>query len=122
MDNTSQMPKPFGDAGSAADNMARNAKQGVQAMGDAAHDKIDAATNPAHETVDRAANAAHDTVDKLASNANELSGKLADKAKWAIDAQSEALASSKTWIQDKPLEAVGLAVALGFIIGRMTAH
>ena len=33
-----------------------------------------------------------------------------------------AVESSKSWIQDKPLEAVGMALALGFIIGRLTAH
>ena len=48
--------------------------------------------------------------------------RLSEQAAWVAEAPSRAIDCSKSWVQDKPLEAVGVALALGFIIGRLTAR
>ncbi len=97
-------------------------QRGVDSAESALHSTIDKVADPARNTVDRVSTAAHETVDKLASGATHVADKFSDQARWVADAPSHALDCSKSWVQDKPLEAVGLALALGFIVGRLTAR
>ena len=84
-----------------------------------AQSRVDAMGNPAHDTVERLSNAAHQTVDKLAGSAASVADRFSDQARWMSETPPRMLASSKSWIQEKPLEAVGIAVAVGYLMGRM---
>ncbi|MDB5744380.1 MAG: hypothetical protein JWR68_2695 [Polaromonas sp.] len=97
-------------------------QRGVDSAGSALHSTIDKMVDPALDTVDRVTTVAHETVDRLASGASQVAGRVTDQATRVVEASGRAVESSKTWIQEKPLEAVGLALALGFIWGRLTAH
>lgn len=97
-------------------------QRGVDSAGAALHSTIDKVAEPARHTVDRVSGAAHETVDKLASNASQAAEQFSDQARWVSEAPGRALDCSKSWIQERPLEAVGAALALGFIIGRLTAR
>lgn len=83
------------------------------------HSKLDKLTDPAHETVERLSSAAHHTVDKLAGGAAEMADRFSGQARWMSETPPRVLASSKSWIQEKPLEAVGIALAVGYFVGRM---
>ncbi|MBC7445182.1 MAG: hypothetical protein H7273_06890 [Polaromonas sp.] len=112
-----------GDAFGAAESANADAvKRGVESAGAALHSSIDKIVDPAFNTVERVTTAAHDTVNRLASGATHVADRMAEQANRVSDASGRAVESSKSWIQDKPLEAVGMALALGFIIGRLTAH
>ena len=112
-----------GDAFGAGESTTVGAvKRGVDSAGAALHSSIDKIVDPAINTVDRVTIAAHDTVNRLASGATHVADRVAEQASRVSDASGRAVESSKSWIQDKPLEAVGMALALGFIIGRLTAH
>ena len=117
MDNSTSKP---GD--DATDHAAGAVQRGVDSAGSALHSTIDKMADPARSTVDRVSAAAHNTVDKLASEATSVADKFSDQARWVADAPRHAMDCSKSWVQDKPLEAVGVALALGFIIGRLTAR
>lgn len=117
MDNSTS--KPGNDM---AGNPAGAVQRGVDSAGSALHSGIDKVADPARNTVDRVSTAAHETVDKLASEASSLSSRISDQARCMSDAPRQALDCSKSWVQDKPLEAVGLALALGFIVGRLSAR
>ena len=97
-------------------------KRTVDSAGDALHSSIDKMVDPAINTVERVTSAAHDTVNRLASGATHVADRMAEQASRVTDASGRAVESSKSWIQDKPLEAVGMALALGFILGRLTSH
>lgn len=97
-------------------------QRGVDTAGAALHSTIDKVADPARSTVDRVSAAAHETVDKIASGAAHAADRFSDQAHWVSDAPSLALERSKSWVQDKPLEAVGLALAIGFVLGRLTAR
>ena len=97
-------------------------KRTVESAGAALHNSIDKMVDPAMNTVDRVTTVAHDTVNRLASGATHVADRVSEQASRVTDASGRAVESSKSWIQDKPLEAVGMALALGFIICRLTAH
>ena len=97
-------------------------KRGVESAGTALHSSIDKMVDPAIDTVAFATNAAHDAVNRLSNGATQVADRVSEQAARVSEASGRAVESSKSWIQDKPLEAVGMALALGFIIGRLTAH
>jgi ElaB/YqjD/DUF883 family membrane-anchored ribosome-binding protein len=86
------------------------------------HSTIDKAARPLHSTVDRVSTAAHETVDKLASSASHVADRFSDQTRRVTEAPSRAVDYSKSWVQERPLEAVGAALALGFILGRLTSR
>ena len=96
--------------------------RGVDSAGTALHSGIDKVTDPARQAIDRLSTAAHGTVDKLASSATQTADRFSDQTRRLTEAPARALACSKSWVQDKPLEAVGVALALGFIVGRLTGR
>lgn len=83
------------------------------------HSKLDKLAVPAHETVERLSSVAHHTVDKLAGSAAQVADRFSGQARWMSETPPRLLASSKSWIQEKPLEAVGIALAVGYFMGRM---
>ncbi|MBG6071552.1 MULTISPECIES: YqjD family protein [unclassified Polaromonas] len=105
------------------DTTASNAlKRSVESAGSTLHDSIDKVVDPALDAVGHAGSAAHDAVNRLSSGATHVADRVSEQVSRVYEAPGYAVECSKSWIQDKPLEAVGLALALGFIIGRLTAH
>lgn len=102
------------------DTAATSLKSTVDSASSALHGTIDKVTDPALTSVTRLADAAHQTVDKLASSAAHVAERFAGDAQRVKDAPREALEYSKSWVQDKPLEAVGAALVIGFLIGRLS--
>lgn len=96
--------------------------RGLDSAGAALHSTIDKVADPARSTVDRMSTAAHETVDKLASNAFHAVDRFSDQTRRVTEAPARALGYSKSWVQDRPLEAVGAALAIGFILGRLTSR
>lgn len=102
---------------------ATNAVQrGVESTGSALHQGIDKVVEPVRSTVDSLSASAHQTVDSLASGASHVADRFADETRKISEAPGKALTYSKTCIQDRPLEAIGIALAIGFIFGRLTAR
>lgn len=104
-------------------NPSANAVQrGVESAGAALHQSIDRLAEPARSTVDSLSASAHHTVDSLAGSAGHVADRFAAETRKISEAPGNALNYSKTCIQDRPLEAVGIALALGFVFGRLTAR
>ncbi|MFI5444924.1 YqjD family protein [Polaromonas sp. UC242_47] len=95
--------------------------RGVSQAGSTLHETIDKVADPARSTVDRAATVAHNTVDKLTSGASSVAGKVSDQAHRLSDAPLQAVDYSKAYIKQHPLQAVGAALLIGLVIGRLTA-
>lgn len=116
------MDKSTASSGASAASSAENTLQrGVSQAGSSLHESIDKVAQPAHSTVDRAATLAHDTVDKLASGASSAARKVSENAHLFTDAPLQAVDYSKAYIKDHPLQAVGAALLVGLIVGRLTA-
>ncbi|OGB07677.1 MAG: hypothetical protein A3E79_06110 [Burkholderiales bacterium RIFCSPHIGHO2_12_FULL_61_11] len=114
------MEKFTADTGNAASESA--VQRGVESAGAALHHTIDKVADPARNTVDRVSTAAHATVDKLADSAAHVAERFSDQTRRVTEAPARALECSKSWVQERPLEAVGAALAIGFILGRLTAR
>ena len=97
-------------------------QRGVESAGAALHSGVDKVAEPARSAVDRASSAAHEGIDKLAGGAAHVADRFADQTRLVSEAPGRVLEASKSWVQEKPLEAVGVALALGFILGRLTAR
>ena len=106
----------------AGSNASPSSISSVEAAGAALHTSINKVAGPAHSTVERLSSAAHETVDKLASSATHVADRFSDQTRRVTEAPARAIDFSKSWVQDKPLEAVGVALAIGFILGRLTAR
>lgn len=97
-------------------------QRSVDSAGAALHSTIDKVADPARSTVDRVSSAAHQTVDRLASNATHAADQFSSQARRLTEAPARALNTSRSWIQDRPLESLAGALALGFVLGRLTAR
>lgn len=105
-----------------ADTSLNGVQRGVEAAGAALHNGIDKVVDPARTAVDRLAGTAHQTVDKLAGTASSTADRFSEQTRRLTEAPSRALETSKSWVQERPLEAVAAALAFGFVFGRLTAR
>ncbi len=92
---------------------------GAGSAGADAGAKTDGAGEHAQEVLGRLSGTAHQTVNKLADGAARAVDKLAGQGQWIKEAPPRALACSKSWIKDKPLQGVGIALAVGYAVGRL---
>ena len=97
-------------------------QRGVDSAGAALHSGIDKVAAPARGVVDSMSSAAHQTVNKLSSGASYTANRFSDQTRRLTEAPGRALDYSRSWVHDRPLEAVGAALAVGFILGRLTAR
>lgn len=115
------MEKTIYDTGNGVDAVGTIQRR-VDSAGAALHSGIDKVADPARSAVDRLTTSAHETVDKLASTANHTADRVVSKTRHYTDAPARALETSKSWVQERPLEAVAAALAFGFVFGRLTAR
>ena len=116
---------PVGTSGSGAaggynamDKKDEVVKPAADSAGTALHGTIDKVVG----TVERVSGAAHETVDKLADQATQVADRFSNQTRWLSEAPNQALVSSKDWIREKPLEAVGIALAVGYLYGRLKSR
>jgi ElaB/YqjD/DUF883 family membrane-anchored ribosome-binding protein len=81
-----------------------------------AHKAIYKASGAAHPVVDRLAASAHEAVAKLAGGATQAAAALDVKGGQLREAQTRLVQSCRGQVRDKPLTAVGIAVAAGFLL------
>ena len=110
---------PSSDTGHASSSTVN---KGVESAGAALHSGIDKVSEPVLAAVDRLSTAAHSAVDKISSSAVHTAERFSDQTQRVTQAPSQALAYSKSRVQSKPLEAVAAALAIGFILGRLTGR
>ena len=105
-----------------SDTSGNPVQRGVESAGAALHSTIDKLADPARSTVERVSSAAHQTVDKLAGNASHVAERFSDQTRRVTQAPAHAMEYSRSWVQERPLEAVAAALAIGFLLGRLTAR
>lgn len=94
--------------------------------GDAAMQKldrrVDETADHAHERIDQVSNAARPMVDKLAGRAHNAVDKLESKSEEWLAAEQEMLGEVQAYVRDKPLQALAIAVAGGFLLSRIISR
>ncbi len=115
------MEKTIYNTGTGADDLGAVQRR-VDSAGAALHSGIDKVADPARSAVDRLTSSAHETVDKITSTANNTADRVADQTRRFTDVPLQALDTSRSWVKERPLEAVAAALAFGFVFGRLTAR
>jgi ElaB/YqjD/DUF883 family membrane-anchored ribosome-binding protein len=106
METTTTFPTSANATGASSGSAAA----GIESAKSSVSKGIDQGAAPARQAVDRFSSFAHDTVDKVAGVATRYS-----------DVPTKALETSKSWVQERPMAAVGAALAIGLLIGRLTS-
>ena len=81
-----------------------------------AHDAVDAVAAKATE---KAARVAHETVDKVAQAAAPAADWLNQSAAQLQRQQEQLVDGSRSYIRERPLVAIGIALAAGYLAGRL---
>jgi ElaB/YqjD/DUF883 family membrane-anchored ribosome-binding protein len=68
--------------------------------------------------VDRIASGAHQAVDRIAAAANSAAEQLSVKGEDLMAAKDRWTQVCGTYVKDNPLTALGIAVAVGFVVSR----
>lgn len=110
------------NSSSADDSAVSGVHRRVESAGAALHSTIDKVVDSTLNAVNRLSSAAHESVDKLADSANQTADRLSSRTQSLREAPARAMACSTAWVQEKPWEAVGAALAFGFIVGRLTSR
>lgn len=79
-----------------------------------------AAAGSAAAAVDRVASRTHRAVDEAASAAHAMAEKVARKRDEAAQMADDAFAEVRNYAREKPLAAIGIAFAIGFVLSRLT--
>ena len=107
-------------------NIAPSTKDGRRALGRTldqasvgAHDAIDKVSDATRPVVERLASGAHQAVDKIASAAGQAADTLSVRGEQLKNAQAKALEQARGYVRDRPVTALGIAVAAGFVLSRL---
>ena len=71
------------------------------------------------KAVENAAMAAHQTVDKVAQAAHPAAEWIGDSAERLKQTQDQMVTSTRDYIRERPLVTLGIALAAGYLIGRL---
>jgi ElaB/YqjD/DUF883 family membrane-anchored ribosome-binding protein len=79
----------------------------------------DALSEKAHGGIDRLTSTAHDAVDRASSAAAVAADTLSVKSRQLLDARDEWLDSTRVYVREHPLAALGVALAVGYLLSRI---
>lgn len=83
---------------------------------------VDRAAQSAHEAIDRVAAKAGPAVERMRSAAASAAERLQGKAGSLGEAPDQWLDSCRTYVRENPLTAVGIAVAAGVLLSRLSSR
>jgi ElaB/YqjD/DUF883 family membrane-anchored ribosome-binding protein len=96
----------------------------IERTSNQAHQAIDTAAAKASEKVtpaiDRVAQAAHQTVDKMAQAAAPAADWISQSAEQLKAHQDQLIEGARSYVRERPLVAVGVALGAGYLIARLT--
>lgn len=72
-----------------------------------------------HQNVDKMAAGAHDAVDWAADTSNQAAETLSDASREMKETQEQWLAMARSYVQENPATAVGIALAGGYFISQI---
>lgn len=95
---------------------------GTDPTNSAQHRFIERVVQGAHEAIDKAARVAVPAVDRLSDQARRATVRVNERADQLGTLQDQWVQDCRTTVRQHPLAAVATGVALGWLIGRLTAR
>lgn len=122
METTPFTTTPIGSRGGMTDGVVDHAAVNMHG----AVNKVAATANDAaagvKPAIARVTQLAHQTVDKVADVAAPTAAWLSTQGEHLATARRTAVSDAKTYVSANPWQSLGVALAAGFLIGRMTKH
>lgn len=97
-------------------------QRSMRQVGDTLHDTIDKVAEPARSAVNRVSSSAHEGVDKMASTVQAAAGKVDQQARRVREIPHQAADHARDYVRNRPLQAMGAAFAIGWLLGRLGAY
>ena len=93
----------------------------TSSLGNSAHNALDHAadktTTALRPVMDMLVSGVHDAVERLAQVATDAAGKVEVSGDYVRQMQQQATRSTRTYVREKPLTALGVALAAGCVLG-----
>ncbi len=93
--------------------------RGVDRASIGAHDALNQISEAAKPAMDRMASSAHGVVDTVAGAATSAVETLGIKGDQLNNAQHKVVEATRTYIRDRPIASLGIAVAAGWVLSRL---
>lgn len=81
-----------------------------------------ASTAPEREQMERLGESAAETMDRASQTVSELAERWSTKGEELLAMKDEYVESTREYVKQNPLVAVGIAVAAGFLLGKLTSR
>jgi len=81
---------------------------------------IDRAAQTAHQAIDRVVAKAGPAVERVRSMASSAATRLQSQADTLADIEDRWLESTRTYVRENPLTAVGIGLVAGLLLGRLS--
>jgi len=88
----------------------------VDSATDKVHRAIDTVSEKTHPAVDSVTSGAHSATNSVAGAANHAATAIDEKSELFLEAQERLMDNCRSFVQEKPLAALGLALGAGFIL------
>jgi len=102
-----------------SDGQLNKASGGAHAAVDSIANAADEAARKAKPAIDKVASMAHQAVDKAVGAAEPTAEWLAEQGDSLKAAQKKLVADTCSYVSAHPLQSLGIAIAAGFLIGRV---
>jgi ElaB/YqjD/DUF883 family membrane-anchored ribosome-binding protein len=110
-------------SGASTDNRIEQTRQTASQTVDKASgmlkDSIDRAASAARPAVDQLSQQAQNAVNMLSDMGNRASGVMSEKASQWRDMQDQVVSDARVKVREKPMTALAIAAAAGYILAKM---
>jgi len=71
--------------------------------------------------IDRLADSAHGAIDRATQSAAQVAERLGDKSEELLAMKDDYIESARDYVKENPLMALGIALAAGYLFGKITS-
>jgi len=95
---------------------------GMQGSSQSGAGTVDKLAEQASAGLSRLSDTAHQTMGRVSQAASQAASRLSDKGLELYDMQSEYVETARTYVRQHPIAAIGIAIAIGLLISRLTSR
>lgn len=73
------------------------------------------------QQIDRFAESAHGAIDRATQAASQVAERFGEKGEELLEMKDDYIASARDYVKENPLMALGIALAAGYLFGKITS-
>jgi ElaB/YqjD/DUF883 family membrane-anchored ribosome-binding protein len=102
--------------------MQNTGMQGSTPSGTSAGRYADSVADRASEGLSRLSDSAHQTLERVSGAASGAATRLSERSHELWEKRGEALDTARTYVREHPVASIGIAIAVGLLISRLTSR